>query len=124
MSLILVHAQGALQVALAAVLAPIVAFSTDWGVQGLGDELRRVLSEQDVDAFLFVQRAHAGAYIGAALGTTIACLLVLRSRHSRGASARTAESTQAPARPASCSDTTRVFEIGAREFPAKVARPV
>jgi hypothetical protein len=42
--------------------------------------LREALSESDVDAFLFVQRAHAGAYIGAALGTIVACLSVLRSR--------------------------------------------
>ncbi len=79
-------------IALAAAFAPIAVFSTNWDVQGLGDELRRVLSESDVDAFLFVQRAHAGAYIGAALGTSIACLSVLRSRRSRDASARTAES--------------------------------
>jgi hypothetical protein len=66
--------------ALAAALAPVVAFSTDWDVQGLGDELRRVLSDSDVDGFLFVQRAHAGAYVGAALGTIVGCLSVLRSR--------------------------------------------
>jgi hypothetical protein len=66
--------------ALAAAVAPIVAFSTDWDVQGLHDELRLVLSESEVDAFLFVQRAHAGAYIGAALGTALACLSVFRSR--------------------------------------------
>jgi hypothetical protein len=67
-------------IALAAALAPIVAFSTNWDVQGLRDELRQVLSEPDVEAFLLVQRAHAGAYIGAALGTGMACLSVLRSR--------------------------------------------
>jgi hypothetical protein len=70
-------------IALAAVLAPVVAFSTDWDVQGLGDELRLALSDSDVDAFLFVQRAHAGAYIGAALGTIMACASVLRSRRVR-----------------------------------------
>ena len=67
-------------IAFAAALAPIVAFSTNWDVQGLRDELRQVLSEPDVEAFLLVQRAHAGAYIGAALGTGMACLSVLRSR--------------------------------------------
>jgi len=70
---------------LAAALAPIVAFSTNWDVQGLGDELRQVLSESDVEAFLLVQRAHAGAYIGAAIGTSLACLSVLRSRRARRA---------------------------------------
>jgi hypothetical protein len=70
-------------IALAAALAPIVAFSTNWDVQGLGDELRQVLSESDVEAFLLVQRAHAGAYLGAALGTILACLSVLRSRRAR-----------------------------------------
>jgi len=75
-------------IALAAALAPIMAFSTDWDVQGLRDELRRVLSESDVDAFLFVQRAHVGAYIGAALGTSMACLSVVRSRRACDTSAR------------------------------------
>ncbi len=73
-------AHALMPIAFAASLAPSVAFSTAWDVQGLGDELRRVLSQSDVDAFLFVQRAHAGAYIGAAIGTIIACLSVLRSR--------------------------------------------
>ena len=70
-------------IALAAAFAPIAAFSTDWDLQGLGGVLREVLSKSDVDAFLFVQRAHAGAYIGSALGTTIACSLVVRRRRAR-----------------------------------------
>jgi hypothetical protein len=78
--------------ALATALAPIVAFSTDWDIQGLGDVLRQVLSDSDVDAFLFVQHAHAGAYLGGALGTIVACLLVLRSRRALRPISATAES--------------------------------
>jgi hypothetical protein len=73
-------AHALLPMALAAALAALLAFSTNWDVQGLGDELRRALSERDVEAFLFVQRAHAGAYMGGALGTIVACLWVFRIR--------------------------------------------
>src|SRR5579859_2600442 len=71
-------------IGLATAFALIVAFSTNWDVQGLGDELRQFLRASDVDAFLLVQRAHAGAYLGAALGTVMACLSVIRSRRARG----------------------------------------
>lgn len=80
-------ARSLIPIAVAAALAPIVAFSTDWDVQGLGEELRRGLDESDVDDFLFVQRAHDGASIGAALGTIGACPSVVRSRRRRAESA-------------------------------------
>jgi len=47
------------------------AFS-NWDVQGLGPELRRILAERDVRRFLRVQRLHAGLYLGGVGGTVLA----------------------------------------------------
>lgn len=61
--------------AIAAVLAPISA----WDVQGLAPVLRQILGEDEVQAFLSVQRIHAGLYLGASVAT-FACTVRIRYR--------------------------------------------
>jgi hypothetical protein len=69
-----------LPLAAALVTAPLVATIRSWDVQALGGELRQSLSEEDVQAFLRVQRIHVGLYAGGCAGTVAAAVAVGRRR--------------------------------------------